>query len=96
MTNYPLTIPTAEEAIAAAAERARRHIAKQALMSAGATLIPVPGVDMLVDVTVMVKMIDRINAEFCRIGINPAKKVADGTRFVPPLSSFPPSRFPRR
>ena len=65
MTNYPLTIPTAEEAIAAAAERARRHVAKQALMSAGATLIPVLGVDMLVDVTVMVKMIDRINAEFC-------------------------------
>ena len=65
MTNYPLTIPTAEEAIAAAAERARRHVAKQALMSAGATLIPVPGFDMLVDVTVMVKMFDRINAEFC-------------------------------
>ena len=65
MPNYPLTIPTAEEAIAAAAERARRHVAKQALMSAGATLIPVPGVDMLVDATVMVKMIDRINAEFC-------------------------------
>ena len=64
MADYPLSIPTADEAIAAAAERARRHVARQALVSAGATLIPVPGVDMLVDVTVMVKMIDHINAEF--------------------------------
>ena len=64
MVNYLPTIPTSEEAVAAASERARRHVARQALLSAGATLVPVPGVDMLVDVSVMIKMIDHINKEF--------------------------------
>ena len=61
--NLPL-IPTNEDRIRAAVLRARRHVDRQALMSAGATLVPIPGVDMLVDVSVMIKMIDHINWEF--------------------------------
>ena len=62
-SSLPL-IPTDEDKIRAAAWRARRHVDRQALMSAGATFVPIPGVDMLVDVSVMIKMIDRINQEF--------------------------------
>ena len=63
--NVPLpVIPTDEDKIRAAVWRAKRHVDRQALMSAGATFVPIPGVDMLVDVSVMIKMIDRINQEF--------------------------------
>lgn len=62
-SNLPV-IPTDEDKIQAAIWRAKRHVDRQALMSAGATFVPIPGVDMLVDVSVMVKMIDRINQEF--------------------------------
>ncbi len=61
--NLPL-IPTNEDRIRAAVLRARRHVDRQALMSAGATFVPIPGVDMLVDVSVMIKMVDHINWEF--------------------------------
>ena len=57
-------IPTDEDKIRAAVWRAKRHVDRQALMSAGATFVPIPGVDMLVDVSVMIKMIDHINQEF--------------------------------
>lgn len=57
-------IPTDEDKIRSASWRARRHVKRQALMSAGATFVPIPGVDMLVDVSVMIKMIDHINREF--------------------------------
>lgn len=63
--NVPLpVIPTDEDKIQAAVWRAKRHVDRQALMSAGATFVPIPGVDMLVDVSVMIKMIDHINREF--------------------------------
>ena len=63
--NVPLpVIPTDEDKIQAAVWRAKRHVDRQALMSAGAIFVPIPGVDMLVDVSVMIKMIDHINREF--------------------------------
>ena len=58
-----LTIPTNEERILAAVERAKRHVARQALLSAGTTFVPIPGVDMLLDVTVLIKMMEQINQE---------------------------------
>lgn len=58
------SIPTDEEKIQSAVWRAKRHVDRQALMSAGATFVAIPGVDMLVDVSVMIKMIDHINREF--------------------------------
>ena len=56
-----LTIPTNEERILAAVERAKRHVARHALLSAGTTFVPIPGVDMLLDVTVLIKMKEQIN-----------------------------------
>ena len=65
-----LTIPTNEERILAAVERAKRHVARQALLSAGTTFVPIPGVDMLLDVTVLIKMMEQINQEF---GLTPSQ-----------------------
>ena len=64
MSDILPTIPNDEDKIQAAIWRAKRHVDRQALMSAGATFVPIPGVDMLVDVSVMIKMIDHINREF--------------------------------
>ena len=65
-----LTIPPNEERILAAVERAKRHVARQALLSAGTTFVPIPGVDMLLDVTVLIKMMEQINQEF---GLTPSQ-----------------------
>lgn len=37
---------------------------RQAMVSAGASLVPIPGLDLMVDVSVVVKMFDSINATF--------------------------------
>ncbi len=70
MPKDKLSIPTSEDAIAQARYRAKKIVNKQALFSAGMTLVPVPGLDMAVDVTVMIKMIDSINREF---GLTPSQ-----------------------
>ena len=64
MKNLPISIPTNEQRIAAAVVRAKQHVARQALLSAGTTFIPIPGVDMLMDVSVLIKMMEQINREF--------------------------------
>lgn len=40
------------------------YVDRQALMSAGATFVPIPGADMLIDVSLMVQVINHINREF--------------------------------
>lgn len=64
MNEEIFSIPTEELRIAMAVQRAQRHVSRQALLSAGATLIPIPGVDMLMDVSVLIKMMEQINQEF--------------------------------
>lgn len=46
----------------AVARRARAEINRRALLSAGAVLVPLPGLDVAVDVAVLVSM---MNAECC-------------------------------
>ena len=64
MPRNELSIPSTEDAIASAKIRARKIVNKQALFSAGASLVPVPGLDVAVDLGVMIRMIDSINQEF--------------------------------
>ena len=49
-------------------ERARDHcrklVRRRALMSAGVSAIPVPGVDLVSDVSLFVKLVDEVNQEF--------------------------------
>ena len=59
MPDFLPMIPTDDDTIRAAAWRSQRHVARQALLSAGATFVPIPGVDMLVDISVMMSMANR-------------------------------------
>ena len=70
MPKNELSIPSTQDAIAEAKFRASKMVNRKALFSAGMTLVPIPGLDMAVDVTVMIKMIDSINREF---GLTPAQ-----------------------
>lgn len=44
--------------------RARARVTKRALMSAGAILVPIPGLDLAADVALLIRLIDEINSEF--------------------------------
>ncbi|MCX7892836.1 MAG: hypothetical protein N2544_10795 [Burkholderiales bacterium] len=63
-------IPATPAELEAIRARCRRMVTKRALASAGVALVPVPGADILADVTMLVQLIERINAEF---GLTPAQ-----------------------
>lgn len=63
MTEWTL-VPVGEAEIEAAARRARRRVTRRALFAAGVAMVPVPGVDWLTDVGVLVKLLPEINREF--------------------------------
>ena len=52
--------PAAGE-LALAARRAREEVKRRALLSAGAVLVPLPGLDVAVDVGVLVSMMNAVN-----------------------------------
>lgn len=56
--------PAAGE-LALAARRAREEVKRRALLSAGAVLVPLPGLDVAVDVGVLVSMMNAVNRAFC-------------------------------
>jgi len=49
-------------------QRCRRMVLKRALVSSAAAIVPLPGLDVLVDVSMLTRMFDEINAEF---GLSP-------------------------
>ena len=63
-------IPATPDEIEAIRARCRKMVTKRALASAGVALVPVPGADIVADVTLLVQLIDRINVEF---GLTPAQ-----------------------
>jgi len=68
-TNWTL-IPGSEQDIAAVRERCRRLVRKRALLSAGVSALPVPGLDVVTDLRLFSLLIDDINEEF---GLSPAQ-----------------------
>ena len=48
----------------AVARRCRTVVARRALVAAGVAMIPIPGIDWVTDVGVLVRLLPRINAEF--------------------------------
>jgi len=54
----------------AAVRRCRRLVMRRALVAAGVATLPVPGLDWLTDVGVLIELLPRINAEF---GLSPAQ-----------------------
>ena len=60
--------PGAETGVAAVAARCRRMVRHRALFAAGVALVPVPGLDWVTDVGVLVKLLPDINRAF---GLSP-------------------------
>jgi uncharacterized protein (DUF697 family) len=60
----PRPVPHSEQEIDTVAGRCRVSVKKRALTSAAAAIVPIPGLDLAVDIGLMMKMMDDINAEF--------------------------------
>lgn len=63
-------VPTGALEIGVVAKQCRRLVTQRALMAAGVSMIPVPGLDWLTDVAVLVKLLPEINRAF---GLTPAQ-----------------------
>ncbi len=57
-------VPDTPEQIEAVARQCRRLVTKRALFGAGVALVPVPGVDWVTDVGILMKLIPEINRAF--------------------------------
>ena len=63
-------VPDTPQDIAAVARQCRRLVTQRALLAAGVAAVPVPGIDWLTDVAVLLKLIPEINQRF---GLTPAQ-----------------------
>ena len=57
-------VPDTPEDIAAVARQCRRLVTKRAMLAAGVAAVPLPGIDWLTDVGVLLKVIPEINEKF--------------------------------
>ena len=64
------TIPADNDAVAGAAKRCHRLVRRHALTAAGVSMVPLPGLDWLTDIAVLMRLLPAINAEF---GLSPAQ-----------------------
>jgi uncharacterized protein (DUF697 family) len=59
-----VVVPDTAEQIAAVVRQCRRLVTKRALLAAGVAAVPLPGIDWVTDVAVMVRLIPEINEAF--------------------------------
>lgn len=57
-------VPETPQQIDAVANHCRRLVTRRALVGAGVALVPIPGVDWVTDVAILVKLIPEINRAF--------------------------------
>lgn len=57
-------LPVTPKDLAQIASDCRKLVTRRALISAGASVVPLPGVDVAVDVTVLIRMLEQINERF--------------------------------
>ena len=76
-----VVVTASEKDIEATAARCRRMVSRKALLAAGVAAVPVPGLDWLADVAVLVKLLPEINAAF---GLTPEQieRLAPDRRIV--------------
>ena len=65
-----VTIPGNARALADIVARCRKMVTKRAMMSAGAVLVPIPGLDLAADLALLAKLVDEVNQAF---GLTPAQ-----------------------
>ena len=54
----------------AAAARCRKQVTRSAVLAAGVSIVPLPGIDWVADVGLLMRLLPKINAEF---GLSPAQ-----------------------
>jgi uncharacterized protein (DUF697 family) len=59
-----VVVPSTRRDIDAVARHCRKLATRRALISAGASVVPIPGVDVAVDISVLMSMIEDINSAF--------------------------------
>ena len=64
MSNDVVVIPSSPAQIDAVAARCRALVRRNALLAAGVAMVPVPGLDWVTDIGVLVKLIPQINEAF--------------------------------
>ncbi len=62
--------PHTPDALASTAARCRKRVTQRALLGAGVAMVPIPGVDWVTDVGLLVKLLPEISAAF---GLSPAQ-----------------------
>ena len=70
MSTELIRLPRSATELDAVARRCRRMVTKRALASAGAVLVPLPGLDLATDVALLTQLIPAINREF---GLTPGE-----------------------
>ncbi len=63
ITHWEL-VPETPQQIDAVANHCRRLVTRRALVGAGVALVPIPGIDWVTDVAILVKLIPEINRAF--------------------------------
>lgn len=61
-------IPATDDAIARAAQRSRKLVTQRAMLAAGVAMVPLPGLDWLTDIGVLMRVLPEINQQF---GLSP-------------------------
>ena len=61
---------TAPDAVALIAQRCRKRVRQRALLAAGVAMVPVPGIDWVTDVGLLIKLLPEISSAF---GLSPAQ-----------------------
>ena len=67
MARAPLdwvVVPNSDSEVAAVVRQCRRIVNRRALVAAGVAVVPIPGIDWLTDVAVLLKLIPEINRSF--------------------------------
>ena len=74
-------LPAEGDDLQAVAERCRKMVKRRALLAAGVAMVPLPGLDWLTDVGVLVNVLPQINAAF---GLSPPQieRLAPDRRIV--------------
>ena len=74
-------VPDTRQEMQAVVEHCRRIVTKRAVFAAGVSMVPIPGVDWITDVAVLMKLIPEINRAF---GLTPGQveRLAPDRRLV--------------
>jgi uncharacterized protein (DUF697 family) len=76
-----VVVPGTESEIDAAVRQCRRLVTRRALIAAGVAVVPIPGIDWVTDIAVLVKLLPEINHAF---GLTPeqVERLAPDRRVV--------------